>query len=238
MTLPRLAVFDMAGTSVDDSGGAVNACFRAALAAVDCLVDPVEVDAVMGLPKPEAIRLLLQRSGTQAPLLDRADAIHDDFLRRMIAHYAKDPSVREIPGTTEVFRALQSQGIRVALDTGFSRPIARVILDRLGWERDGLIDGSITSDEVARGRPHPDMIHALMERLGVSNPTQVLKAGDAPADVEEGRNVGCGWIVAVTSGAHDARTLANHRPTHIVASIAEIPALLGIMPTPPTVSGP
>ncbi len=69
----------------------------------------------------------------------------------------------------EFSRALKRSGIRVALDTGFNRSITQVILDRLGWSQSRLIDATICSDEVRRGRPHPDMIQALMARLGVGD---------------------------------------------------------------------
>ena len=59
---------------------------------------------------------------------------------------------------------MKDAGIKVALDTGFNRAITQVILDRLGWSDSPLIDATICSDEVARGRPHPDMILALMKQ--------------------------------------------------------------------------
>ena len=53
----ELVVFDMAGTTVDD-GGAVNRCFREALAGRRPAAEPEAVNGVMGLPKPEAFRIL------------------------------------------------------------------------------------------------------------------------------------------------------------------------------------
>ena len=96
----------------------------------------------------------------------------------MISFYETDPAVTEVPGTSEVFRRLHAHGIKAALNTGFSRDIAQVLIDRFGWERDGLIDASVASDEVERGRPHPFMIHRLMQRLGIDDPARVAKVGD------------------------------------------------------------
>lgn len=228
--LPAMAVFDLAGTTVDDGGGAVNLCFRAALEGVGLSVKSAAVDAVMGLPKPEAIRILIGQNGGKSDLNDRITDIHADFVARMIAYYAEDPVVKEVSGTSRTFAALRGAGVRVALDTGFSRDITRVILDRLGWMEAGLVDASVTSDEVPRGRPYPDMIRVLMQRLGVSDPARVLKVGDAPADLQEGTNAGCGWVVGVTSGAHDRAALSPHPHTHLVGSIAELPGLLGLEP--------
>jgi phosphonatase-like hydrolase len=218
----------MGGTTVDDGGGAVNACLRAALKRFGLSVNPADVDAVMGLPKPEAIRRLIEQAGPRADLLERLASIHADFVGRMVAYYADDPTVREVPGSSATFAALRAAGIRVGLCTGFSRDITQVILGRLGWVDAGLVDATVTSDEVDQGRPHPDMIRQLMSRLSVRDPARVLKVGDAPADLEEGTNAGCGWVIGVTSGAHDRQSLEAYPHTHIVGSVAEVPVLLGL----------
>ncbi len=155
------------------------------------------------------------------------DAIHADFVTRMLDFYRHDPSIREVPGAGATFAALKQRNIKVALDTGFSREITAAILDRLGWLRDGLIDARISSDEVPRGRPHPDMIRALMERLGVTDPTAVAKVGDAPADLEEGTNAGCRHVVGVTWGSHTREQLATHPHTHLIESLDELLPILG-----------
>ena len=214
----ELVVFDMAGTTVHDPG-AVNRCFVAALRAAGLDADPREVDAVMGLPKPEAIRLLVGHR-------PEVDAIHADFVARMLAYYRADPEVGEVAGAARLFADLKAAGIQVALDTGFSRDIADAILDRLGWVRDRLVDASITSDEVSQGRPYPDMIHHLMNKLGVADPAAVAKVGDAPADLAEGTAAGCGLVIGVTWGTHVREQLAGHPHTHLVDTMADLGALL------------
>jgi phosphonatase-like hydrolase len=220
----ELVVFDMAGTTVED-GDAVNAAFRAALGGVGNEADPAAVSAVMGLPKPEAIRLLLTGLG-QPFTASEVDAIHADFVHRMRDHYAFDPSVREVPGAADAFAAVRSAGIKVALNTGFSRMIASVVLERLGWHSPAVIDADVASDEVARGRPFPDMIRFLMAKLGITDPHRVAKVGDTRADLEEGANSGCGLIIGVTSGSFSRAQLKEYPHTHILGSVAEVPGLL------------
>jgi phosphonatase-like hydrolase len=225
----ELVVFDLAGTTVYD-GDAVNASFRAALAAAGLEADPARVNAVMGLPKPEAIRILVE--GT--PLADRVAAIHDDFVARMIRYYRTEPDVREVPGASETFRRLRAAGVRVAVNTGFSRAITDVLLDRMGWPRAGrtdrchLIDASVASDEVPRGRPHPDMIRHLMAALGVADPARVAKVGDTPIDLQEGAAAGCGRIIGVTEGTHSRAQLLPHPHTDLIRTVADLPAVLGL----------
>jgi phosphonatase-like hydrolase len=222
----ELVVFDMAGTTVNDDDG-VNRCVRAALDNVGLAVTRDDVNRVMGIPKPEALRQLIERY-QRADLAPRLAAIHDDFVARMIRFYQTDPSVHEIAGAGDTFLRLHSAGIKVALDTGFTRDIVDVVLARLGWNDGKLVDATVTSDEVARGRPHPDMIEKLVRDLGIRDPARVAKVGDTPSDLAEGTAAGCGLVIGVTAGSHTADQLRPHRHTHLIRTVADLPALLGI----------
>ncbi len=220
----RLVVFDIAGTTMEDHGD-VNHALAEALATAGKVVTPTAIDAVMGLAKPEAIRRLLPVDDATP---DRVDSIHADFLDRMKRHYEGELAVRPIAGIEAVFRELHGAGIAIALDTGFSRGTANLLLERLGWLRDGLVDAVITSDEVEHARPASDMIRALMERFGMADSGQVAKVGDAPADIEEGRNARCGVVIGVTWGTHTRGQLRVHQADHVIDRPEElIPLLIG-----------
>ena len=223
----QLVVFDMAGTTVDDRG-VVNRCFRETLALNGLAVRPEAVDAVMGLRKPDAFRELLGQtpSPLASALLEKIDIIHADFVERMIDFYANDPGVKEIPGTTALFQFLKETGVKVTLDTGFSRDIADTILKRLGWVKNGLVDASVTSDEVINARPHADMINKLMAECGVTDPKSVAKVGDAPADLEEGFSAHCRWVIGVTWGSHTRAQLERCPYTHLVDRVDELKEIL------------
>ncbi len=147
-------------------------------------------------------------------------------MARSIDFYAHDPSVREVPGAGRVFELLKRAGIKVGLNTGFSRAITDVILGRLGWAHSHLVDATICSDEVKRGRPHPDMILALMNRFRMTEARRVAKVGDTPVDLEEGSRAGCGLIVGVTGGTHTRAQLELFPHTYLIETIAEFPPLL------------
>jgi phosphonatase-like hydrolase len=219
----ELVVFDMAGTTVRDPG-AVNACFHAALTSAGVQVAPEAIDAVMGLAKPEAFRRLIETSCDAVRMRDRVNELHQDFIARMRHYYATDPDVAEMPSASMTFAALQRARVKVALNTGFSRDIVQVLLDRLGWNGAGSpVDAVVTSDEVPRGRPHPDMILHLMTRLGVRDAARVAKVGDTPADLEEGTNAGCSVVVGVTNGTHRRTQLEKYPHTHLIDTLAELP---------------
>jgi phosphonatase-like hydrolase len=121
---------------------------------------------------------------------------------------------------------LKESGLKLALDTGFSRPIVNAILQRLDWSNGLLLDATVASDEVARGRPHPDLIFKAMELTGVTDPRAVAKVGDTPSDLLEGTAAGCGLVIGVTNGSHTYGQLAAHPHTHLIPSLEALPLLV------------
>jgi phosphonatase-like hydrolase len=221
----ELVIFDMAGTTVRDDD-AVNVCLRQALAA-KIAVTREEANSVMGLPKPIAIGLLLEAKLTGQPAPpELVNTLYEDFFKRMLHHYRTAPGIEPMPYALDAFCQLKEAGVRLALDTGFSRPIADAVLERLGWNEGGLLDATVTSDEVKHGRPHPDMALKAMELTAVRNPKLVAKVGDTPSDLQEGTAAGCGLVIGVTNGTHTREQLAGHAHTHLLASLHELPALV------------
>ena len=186
----KLVVFDMAGTTVQDGEGVVNRALRTALAGYGVNVTFDDVNEVMGLPKPDAIRRLIRGQGDIS-----VAKVYVDFENAMVDHYRTSPEVAAIFGAEEVFAALRSAGIKVALDTGFARSIVDAIVERLGWAE--LLDATVASDEVAHGRPQKDLVLEAMARTGITDVQTVAKVGDTPSDVQEGHAAGCGWVIAV-----------------------------------------
>lgn len=194
---------------------------KAALTADGVEWDADEVNSIMGIPKPVAIRQLLREEATD----DRVERIHADFQRRMKDFYRTDPSVAAVEGAEETFRQLRSAGVKVALDTGFDRTIVNVLMERLGWGPE-LLDTTVTSDEVAHGRPAADLVFEAMSRVGVSDVTSVAKVGDTPSDLGEGTAAGCGWVIGVTEGTHTHAQLEPHPHTHLVPNVTHVPSLV------------
>jgi len=219
MSSYRLAVFDMAGTTVEE-GGSVYRTLKESVVDQGFVVTDEKLSQIAGMNKYEAITYLLPDIAASDKSL--TDKIFKEFKRRLDQIYLSDPSVTEKPGVTALFNKLREKGIRVALNTGYARPQAEILINRLQWH--DHIDDSITSDEVAKGRPHTDMIHALMERASISDSKQVIKVGDTINDVNEGRNANCGLVVGVLGGAHDSEKLAD--ADIILDKIADLPQYL------------
>lgn len=214
MAIYKLAVFDLAGTTVKDTN-TVGKCLQDALEAVGVQVSVEDVNSVMGIRKPVAIKQLLDRAGAEGD----PDVIDADFRKRMIETYRNSPDVQEIPGTTKTFGVLRKMGIKIAVDTGFDRETTDILLERMGWG--DLLDDSITSDEVENGRPAPDMLLELCRRAGVS-PDETIKVGDTPADIQEGASAKVGLNVGVTYGTHTEAQLQPYGPDVLLSEIGDL----------------
>lgn len=220
----RLAVFDIAGTTVADDN-VVGKAFQQAFDINGYEISIEEVNPLMGYHKPQAIQMMLEKLGEEYDeelIID----IHEDFVDEMMDYYLYDPGVRSFPGTEEVFQSLKEKGFRIALNTGFSRNIADAIVSRMQWKEKGLVDDLIASDEIELGRPYPYMIQQLMNRSGIQDPSDVIKIGDTEVDINEGRNANCGMVVAVTTGAFTREQLEQYKPDYILDSLGELPNLL------------
>ena len=215
----ELAIFDIAGTTVNDPN-LVAQCLQSALqnAHIERSID--EINVYMGIPKPIAIAELLGEDTTESLVAE----IHENFVEQMLEVYRSHPEVRAIDGAEEVFAELKHSGIKVALDTGFDRQIGQVILDRLGWNE--TFDATVMSDEVENGRPFPDLVFRAMEITGVADVSRVAKIGDTPSDLHEGTNAGCGQVIGVCYGSHTRAQLSIHPHTALVDSISEVPDLI------------
>ncbi len=209
----------MAGTTVNDDNN-VAACVKEAMAEFGHEITIDDVKDVMGYPKPDAITVLLGKHGIADSEL--VDKIHEVFVNKMINFYSTHPQIKEKSGASETFRRLKASGVGVGLDTGFSRNITNAIIDRMGWMEHNLIDVSVSSDEVAHGRPHPDMIYKAMDLLNISSASEVVKVGDTISDLQEGHSAGCKYVIGITTGTNTREELAAAYNTHLIDHISSV----------------
>lgn len=222
-----LAVFDMAGTTVYDNG-AIAEAFQTAFAKKGLSIPIQDINKVMGWRKIEAITRLLQEHYPESSVdsVHIVDAINADFQKILVDFYECDKQLRPLPYAEEVFALLKGEGIKIALNTGFTRLIADIILRRLNWKSSPLIDATICSDEVSVGRPAPEMIQELMRILGIAESKKVAKVGDTAVDILEGRNAKCGKVIGVATGAYTKEDLIGYEPDAIIESLSELPSIL------------
>ncbi len=227
----ELVVLDMAGTTVRDRHE-VEACFAQAATATGLHASAERILAVQGMAKRHVFELLWREQlGPNAAVRSQVEHSYQVF-REILEAYYRTQQVVPTEGCLELFALLKSQGIRIALTTGFYREVTDLILGRLGWDagldaqRRGnahsLVDLSIASDEVAEGRPAPLMIQRAMRTFGITDPRRVYNVGDTPSDLESGRRAGCARSLGLTNGTHTRQQLARCPNDGLYSSLAEL----------------
>jgi phosphonatase-like hydrolase len=215
----ELVVCDMAGTTVRDAGQVPQA-FTSALAAHGIAVTPQAINSLRGASKRLAI-LNLVPEGTDRTA--RAEQVYNTFCEHLAQVF--QGTVEPVPGAREAIDTLRSRGVRVALNTGFDRDTTNLLLDALRW-RQGVVDAVVCGDEVAQGRPAPYMIFHCMEATGVTDVRRVANAGDTVLDLQAGHNAGVALNIGVLSGAHGRDQMQPQPHTHLLNSVADVPALI------------
>ena len=232
----ELVVFDMAGTTVTDQHE-VERCFAEAAVKTGLMATPERILAMQGLAKRYVFQTLWteQLGDAHGDIDKNTDASYDAF-RTILEYHYRQNGATPTEGCLETFDYLRQRGIPIALTTGFYRVVTDIILDKLGWlagldnERVGspgsIIQLSIASDEVARGRPHPDMIQRAMRQFSVTNSKAVVNIGDTPSDLLSGKAAGIGLNLGVVNGTHSASQLDVHPHDYLLSSLVKLPAVL------------
>jgi phosphonatase-like hydrolase len=218
----RLVVLDVGGTIIEDRGD-VPTAMRGALAKRGVEVTAAQIGEWRGASKLEMVRHFvgLQKMAGDVDRDKLIASIYEDFSARVTEMYSTVPP---IAGAQEAFRAMRRSGLLLATTTGFDRELTHSIFHRLGWQE--YFAAIIASDDVAQGRPSPYMIFHAMEGARVNSVQEVVAVGDTPLDLQAGTNAGLRGVVGVLSGASSREKLQRERHTHILPSVADLPALL------------
>jgi HAD superfamily hydrolase (TIGR01509 family) len=196
------AIFDCDGTLVDSEPLARIAWARS-LAPHGYEIDDAEYAGLIGLPYPRVHAFFAAR----IPGLEPIDVFWDGYSARLFDLI--DSELVPFEDALETVRGLAARGLEVAVAS--SSPRAR--LDRT-LARAGLADAfavSVAGDEVARGKPAPDLFLAAAERLGVA-PARCAVIEDSPAGVAAGLAAGM-RTVGVARTAKEAQALSD---AHVV----------------------
>jgi phosphoglycolate phosphatase len=216
----ELAIFDMAGTTINDRDE-VYRVLRESTERQGATYTDEEFQQWMGTEKRWAITNLLQIGGVEAneALIEESWSWFREELRRT---YTDNPPV-PLDGVEQALRELKAQGLKIGLTTGFSREIADMILDSLGWNDGGIIDLSVAGDEVPAGRPEPFLIQKVMADLGVQDTAAVVSAGDTASDVESARRAGV-TSIGVLTGHLTSQDFDALGADVVLDSVADLPA--------------
>ena len=140
---------------------------------------------------------------------DRADELSQENLGQFI---------RPIQGAVSLMGAIHEHGCRVALATVDVSRRARLAMEFMGVS--DTLDLIVGGEEVARSKPDPEMIHIILDRLGIGR-SQAVMVGDALSDVQMGINAGLKASIGVLTGFATAEQLRTLTP-FIARDVSEL----------------
>ena len=184
-------VLDWAGTTLDHGCLAPVVALQRVLAHHGFSVSAAEARRGMGLAKKDHLRTLLASYGAA----DATDELYPELEQALFAEL--EPHATLIAGTLEFVAWLREAGVRIGTTTGYTSAMMRVVAvaaARQGYRPDFIV----TPDDVGAGRPSAAMMHANVERLGLEPKAALVKIGDTPADIAEGRAAGA-WTIGVAA---------------------------------------
>jgi HAD superfamily hydrolase (TIGR01509 family) len=126
---------------------------------------PADQTAMMGMSSPEWSRYLHERVGLAQP----PDVIRDEVVRRMLERY--DAELPVMPGAVDAVRALHEAGLALAVASSSNRVLIDAVLRRLDLA--ACFSATVSSEEVLRGKPSPDVYFEAIHRLDVSPPESI-----------------------------------------------------------------
>ncbi|GAA0270331.1 phosphonatase-like hydrolase [Actinomadura nitritigenes] len=216
-----IACIDLAGTTVAD-GGAVETAFAEAIAALGIVSGTAAHDRAMA-------RVRESRGGSKIEIFrslfdePRAQAAHLAF-ERSYDQLVDRHGLRPVPGAESALERIRGAGVRVCLLTGFGRRTQARVLDALGWW--DRVDLTLCPEDAGRGRPWPDLVLTAALRLGADDVRHIAVCGDTANDMLTGRRSGASIVAGVLTGAHDRDRLLAAGATHVLPSVAALPALV------------
>lgn len=213
-----LLVFDMAGTIIQEQGFVYKSMFRV-LQAMDCPVDAKDIPRWKGRGKQEVLSEVITRTYPIEHQKMMISMASERLRERLKSEYTRDKIGMIRPHAVNTLQRLRHRGVKVALNTGYPRDIQEQIIRELNLS--DYIDAYVSSDCVINSRPHPAMIHRVMDKLNIPNIEHVGKVGDTVIDLQEGRNAGCGLVLGVLSGGTPIEDLVPYSHA-VIPDITEI----------------
>ncbi len=174
---PQAYIFDLDGVLVR-SMPAHFACYRQALEEVGVPIDERQFYRQAGMTGREQIAYFARKAGVEV----NVDEVYrrNRALKAFHAH-----QITPILANIELLKTLRAAGHRTAIASGAAEDTVASAMSRFAIEADAVVTG----DDVARGKPHPDLFLEAAARLGVP-PERCTVVEDSDVGVEAARAAG------------------------------------------------
>jgi len=167
--------------------------------------------AMMGMSAPEWSRYVHEELGVP----DSPEQISDEMVRRMIAAYGAHLPL--IPGAREGVERIAARW-PLAIASSSNRPLIDAVLDEAGLAQ--LFRATVSSEEVARGKPAPDVYLEAARRLGVAA-DRCAAVEDSHAGIRSGKAAGM-RVVAIPNPSYPPDEEALAEADVLLDSISEL----------------
>jgi HAD superfamily hydrolase (TIGR01509 family) len=141
--------------------------------------------AMMGMSSVEWSRYLHEAAG----VADEPEQINDEVVRRMLAAYRKHLPL--VPGAVEAVRRVAAR-YPLALASSSNRPLIDTVLEVAGLT--DCFEATVSSEEVARGKPAPDVYLEAARQLGVP-PGRCAAVEDSHSGIRSAKSAGMRVVV-------------------------------------------
>lgn len=210
--LPAAVIFDLDGVLVDSEvwWDEVRLAWAGQLGRT---WTPADQAAVMGANSLGWARIMRQRLD-----LDLSpEQIVDDIVGAMVQRYATH-GAPFIPGAVPAVRRLAEAAVPIAVASSSHRAVIDAALDALGIAE--LFGAVVASDEVAHGKPAPDVYLLAARELGV-DPAGCLVVEDSLNGILAARAAGM-TVALVPNAAVPPAAGAREAASMILGSLAEL----------------
>lgn len=133
------------------------------------------------------------------------------------------PKISLFSGVSELISRLKSLNYKICIAS--SNPIATITTISANFKLN--VDAYVGVDEIARGKPFPDMILTAASRLSLRT-SECLVVGDSPYDIKAAKAANC-KVIAVLTGDHSFERLNREKPDFVLNSILEIESILELL---------
>jgi HAD superfamily hydrolase (TIGR01509 family) len=169
--------------------------------------------AMMGMSSTEWSRFLHDEAGVP----DEPDAINVEIVRRMLAAYREHLPL--LPGAVDAVRRMAAQ-FPLGLASSSNRELIDVALDQAGLAP--YFAATVSSEEVAHGKPAPDVYLEAARRLGV-DPRSSAAIEDSHGGIRSAKAAGM-RVVAIPNPSYPPDDEALAQADVVLGSLSELTA--------------